>query len=137
MTAREAESLVIVQRTRSGASEAPIWCLRPVELLESLLIISPHLKPKEADQRQNRPAAAGRIASPVRIRAKQWNHRRQRLLSSASWWLSHYQMVQSSQSPSPPPQARYIAFDWLPSQVILRRLSSWQINHHTCNEETV
>lgn len=84
MAAGEAESLVIVQPTRSGASEAPIWCQRPVGLLESLLIVSPHQKPKEADQRQNSPSAAGHVAAPVRIRAKQWNHRSQRLLSSVS-----------------------------------------------------
>lgn len=49
MAAGEAEDLVHVRPTRLGTSVVPMWCQRPVGLVESLLIISPHWKPREAD----------------------------------------------------------------------------------------
>lgn len=49
MAAGETEDLVNVRPTRLGASTVPIWYQRPVGLVESLLIISPHWKCREAD----------------------------------------------------------------------------------------
>lgn len=137
MAAGEAEDLVNAWPTRLGASAVPIWCQRPVGLVESLLIISPHWKRREADSNiRDRIGSHSNGAHNLPSEHKgKWRHRVQSsfLLHPCGWvttrWCCSY-----LGNPADPHRHVHRPIDNLSLAFFSgnsKVLSGWQINHHT------